>query len=85
MIDPKCRYCGQKRSVALKAVKAHLPNAGAAPNLCPADGHTYPPAKCMIPVGRNGFRSCDACNKGACIECEAPGSKLPCPHCGRKR
>jgi hypothetical protein len=71
-MDPKCRYCGKRRSAARKMVSSRLPGAALDPSRCPLDGHLLPPAP----------PDCRGC-AGACIVCEDERAPLPCPHCGR--
>ena len=72
--DPRCRYCGTRRSRAnvllkLQGERTVPPNFD--PGLCPLDGHRLPPAE----------PDCRGC-AGACLQCESPEVPLPCPRCG---
>ena len=76
-MDPRCRYCGQRRSKSLHLAKAQGRDVSALPaGVCPSDGHALPPAP----------PDCEGCS-GACIDCE--DGHLPvgvaCPECGHIR
>lgn len=69
--NPRCRYCGQRRSTTQRSLRSKGLPVLTDPAICPIDGHAYPPA---VP-------DCRGC-AGACITCEQPGAPLPCPDCG---
>jgi hypothetical protein len=69
--DPRCRYCGLRRSVAVARLAARNMSPSPDRSVCPLDGHRLPPEP----------PDCRGC-AGACTYCKGEIEPLPCPHCG---